>query len=273
MLTIEAISYEINKRKLVNEITFNLFPGEMLAILGANGAGKSTLIRMLSGELKPSSGRILFNGALLSSVAPEKLARQRAVLNQKSNVNMDFLCGQIVMMGRYPHFKTKPGKKDDQIVEETLTACGVEHLKERPYFTLSGGEQQRVQLARVLAQVWDQHGALILMDEPVTGMDLKYQQQTLAIMKALSRRNFMVISILHELNLAAQYADRILMLKNGRKWQDGTPAEVLKPKHIYSVFSVDTEVNIHPATLDANVILGVVNLDAAEFNSFLPVSG
>lgn len=269
MLTAETITFEINNRKLVKDVTFNLCPGEMIAVLGANGAGKSTMLKMLSGELKPTSGSVSLNGKALSSYRPEVLARKRAVMNQQNSVNMDFLCSQIVLMGRYPHYKNKPAAADLRIVTETLEVCGVGHLAERAYFTLSGGEQQRVQLARVLAQVWDQPGALILMDEPVASMDLQYQQQTLAILKALSRKNFMVIAILHEINLAAQYADRIIMLKNGRKWQDGSPVEVLKPNHIYTVFNVETEVHIHPATLNTNVIIGEVSLDAVNFNSFV----
>jgi iron complex transport system ATP-binding protein len=123
------------------------------------------------------------------------------------------------------------------------------HLAERSYLSLSGGEQQRVQLSRILVQIWDIPNALLLMDEPVSGLDLQYQQQTLAIAKALSKRGFMVISILHDINLAAQYADRILMLKNGRKWYDGTASEVLNTKNIYEVFEIDSDVFTNPKTL------------------------
>ncbi|MNY20273.1 Hemin import ATP-binding protein HmuV [compost metagenome] len=130
-----------------------------------------------------------------------------------------------------------------------MKLTGTTHLSERSYLSLSGGEQQRIQLSRILVQIWDVPDALLLMDEPVSGLDLQYQQQTLAIAKALSKKGFMVISILHDINLAAQYADRILMLKNGRKWYDGTASEVLNTKNIYEVFEIDSEVFTNPRTL------------------------
>jgi len=117
------------------------------------------------------------------------------------------------------------------------------------YLPSAVGEQQRVQLARVLAQIWDVPNALLLMDEPVASLDLQYQQQTLAIAKMLSKRGFMVISILHDINLAAQYADRVLLLKNGRKWYDGTAAEILNTKNIYEVFEINSDVYTNPRTL------------------------
>ncbi|RKD20232.1 hemin ABC transporter ATP-binding protein [Pelobium manganitolerans] len=269
MLTVENVSYEVNQRKLVSDVTFSTASGELLAIIGANGAGKSTLLRMLSAERKPTEGHISLYGKKLKDYSPKELALKRAVLNQHNTVNMDFHCQEIVMMGRYPHFKNRPTEQDRRVIAETMKICGVLHLAGRSFLTLSGGEQQRVQFARVLAQIWDQSGALILMDEPVASMDIQYQQQTLAIAKALCKKGFMLVVILHEINLAALYADRILMLKNGQKWKDGAPLEVLNAEHIYSVFNVEAEVQMNRNTLQANVFSKELKLDAAHFNSFL----
>ena len=270
MLNIESLSYEIKKRALVKGITFTLRQGELLAITGANGAGKSTLISLLNGERVPSEGKILFDGKPLSSYKPEELALKRATLSQQNAVNMAFPVVEIVMMGRYPHYRGEPKESDESAVKEAMEICGISGFANRSYLTLSGGEQQRVQLARVLAQLWDQPGALLLLDEPVAGLDLLYQQQTLAIAKALTRQGFMVIAVLHELNLAAQYADRILMLKSGRRWKDGSPAEVLTPMDIYAVFGLETQVFMNPKTLIPYVIPKEIKLNATHFNSALP---
>lgn len=267
MLTVENITYEINNRTLVKNLSFSMRCGEVVAILGANGAGKSTLLKMLSGEKKNAEGNILLNGKAIHSYASGELAKKRAVLSQHNVVNVDFLVKDIVMMGRYPHYKSSPGKNDRNVVRQTMDVCGVTELEERSILTLSGGEQQRVQLARVLAQIWDCPGALLLMDEPVSGMDLQYQQQTLAIVTALARKDFMVITVLHDINLAAQYADRILMLKNGRKWNDGSPAEVLNTRNVYNIFSIEADVNINRHTLKPFVLPKEVLIDSNKFHS------
>lgn len=262
MLRVENITYEINKRTLVKNLSFSMHCGELVAVLGANGAGKSTLVKMLSGEKKTSEGNILLNGKPVHSYGSAELALKRAVLSQHNVVNVDFLVKEIVMMGRYPHYRNNPGVRDQEIVQQTMDICGVSELEERSVLTLSGGEQQRVQLARVLAQIWDCPGALLIMDEPVSGMDIQYQQQTLAIVAALARKGFMVIAVLHDINLAAQYADRILMLKNGRKWHDGTPAEVLNTKNVYNIFSIEAEVSLNLHSLKPYVLPREVIIDA-----------
>lgn len=258
MLRVDAITCTVKNNPIVREISFMVRPGEVLALLGANGAGKSTLMRLLCGERKPDSGSIHFFGRPLDAYSMEELAGKRATLHQHNVVNIPFLAGEIVMMGRYPHYRNNPAALDHRTVEETMKLCGVHHLMERSFLSLSGGEQQRVQLARVLSQVWDVPGALLLLDEPTAAMDVLYQQQTLAIVKALARKGYMVVTVLHEINLAAQYADRILLLKHGRRWADGTPSEVLTPLNIYTVFSIESEVVINPKTLNPYVVPGEI---------------
>lgn len=249
MLVADSLTFRIGKRTLIKDISFSLRPGELLIILGANGAGKSTLFRLLSGEKPPSAGNVMLSEKEITAYPSAELALKRAVLNQQNVVNMAFTVEEIVMMGRYPHYRNAPSSEDNKIVMEVMDLTGITMLKERSYLSLSGGEQQRVQLARVLAQIWDVPNALLLMDEPVASLDLQYQQQTLAIAKMLTKRGYMVVSILHDINLAAQYADRIIMLKNGRKWYDGTVAEVLNTKNIYEVFEINSDVYTNPRTL------------------------
>jgi len=266
MLRVENITYEINKRPLIKNLSFSMRCGEVIAILGANGAGKSTLIKMLSREKNTTEGNIMLNGKPIQRYGQAELALTRAVMSQHNVVTIDFQVREIVMMGRYPHYQNTPSGHDQDIVRQTMEICGVAEMEERSILTLSGGEQQRVQLARVLAQVWDCPGALLLMDEPVAGMDIQYQQQTLAIVSALAKRGFMVIAVLHDINLAAQYADRILLLKNGRKWNDGTPAEVLNTKNIYNIFSIEAEVNSHGRTLKPFVLPKDIRVDTLSFD-------
>lgn len=272
MLQVESVCYEIKNRSLVKDVTFSIRPGEVVALLGANGAGKSSLLRLISGEKKPSKGNIHLFGKPLHEYPPAVLAKLRATLSQHNTINMDFLCHEVVMMGRYPHHKNNPTQQDEQVVTATMQACGVEELADRSYRQLSGGEQQRVQLARILAQLWDQQQGLIILDEPVAGLDILYQQQTLAIVKALAKKGFMVIVAIHEINLAAQYAHRILMMKNGRRWHDGTPSEVLTPLNIYAVYSVEADVMINPRTLIPYVITKEIEIDEAALPHFQPVA-
>ncbi|WP_442587410.1 heme ABC transporter ATP-binding protein [Pedobacter sp. AW31-3R] len=269
MLKVESVSYKIGNRTIINGVTLSLRRGELLAITGANGAGKSTLISLLNGENLPSAGKIIFDGKSLCTYKPEELARKRATLSQHNAVNLSFSIEEIVMMGRYPYFTGKARKEDYTAVNETLSVCGLTGFASRSYLSLSGGEQQRVQLARILAQLWDQPGGLLLLDEPVAGLDLLYQQQTLSIAKALTRKGFMVVAVLHDLNLAAQYADRILMLKDGRRWKDGSPAQVLNQLDIYSVFGLETEVIMNAKTLTPYIIAKEIRMAADEFNSMI----
>jgi iron complex transport system ATP-binding protein len=267
MLRVENISYEINRRTLLKNFSFSMACGEVLAVLGANGAGKSTLVKMLSREKNTSEGNIYLRGRALADYTSAELALKRAVLSQHNVVNLDFEVKEIVMMGRYPHYQNNPSAADRSIVEQTMAICGLSDLEDRSILTLSGGEQQRVQLARVLAQIWDCPGALLLMDEPVAGMDMQYQQQTLAIVTSLARRGFMVITVLHDINLAAQYADRILLMKNGRKWADGTPTEILNTKNVYNIFSVAAEVRSHTKTLKPYILPDDVEIEHLSFDT------
>jgi iron complex transport system ATP-binding protein len=266
MLTVENVSYKAGSRALVKDVSFAIHPGEILVILGANGAGKSTLLRLLSGEKVPSGGWVSLSGKSLCSYPAKELAWKRAILNQQNIINMDFLAREIVQMGRYPHYRNQPTEKDWDIIREVMAITGTTALADRNFLTLSGGEQQRIHLARVLVQIWDTPNALLLLDEPVSGMDIQYQQQTLSLANMLARKGFMVIAILHDINLAAQYADRVLLLKNGRKWYYGAPAEVLNAKSIYDVFETESDVFTNPNTLKQLIIPKDITQDILELN-------
>jgi len=241
----------------------------MVAILGANGAGKSTLMKILCREKQPTEGNIVYDGKNLNDYTAKELAVKRATLYQQNAISLAFTVEEVVLMGRYGTEETDADQLDRTALRETMEICGISHLAERSMLTLSGGEQQRVHLARVLAQVWDNKEALLLLDEPISNMDMLYQHQTLAIANALAKKGYMVICVLHEINLAAQYADRVIMLKGGRKWWDGAPEEVFTARNIFTAFGVHTTVQTNPRTLITQVTPNGIKFDAAAFNSNL----
>lgn len=254
MLIAENLTYTIKKHTILKGINFVIRPGEMVALLGANGAGKSSLIKLLNAEYLPSDGLINFCGADLKSYSALSLAKMRATMAQQHHVSADFSVREVVMMGRYPHYNSQPQHADLEAVEQTILLCGIEHLEDRSILSLSGGEKQRVHLARVLAQIWGQHDALLLLDEPISAMDIKFQHQTLSIARALADKGWMIVAVLHDVNLAAQYADRLFLMKNGRKLMDGTPSEVLNSRNIYTIFGIDVDVEVNPKTLHTYIV-------------------
>tara|TARA_B110000046_G_C13013273_1_gene407637 strand:+ start:1469 stop:2287 length:819 start_codon:yes stop_codon:yes gene_type:complete len=241
MITTKNISFFVDKKQqLLKDISITARSGELVAILGPNGAGKSTLLKILAGTLIPSKGRVEFENKPFVDFTKEELAKRRAVLAQHYTVTADFLVEEIVMMGRYPHFKGHPMPLDYEIVAQMLKTTGVEHLKERTINSLSGGEQQRVHLARVLAQIEtkDTTKNLLLLDEPVSSLDIQYQHIVLQISKQKSKEGNAVITVLHDLNLAAQYADRIIILKDGKKYADGIPSDALQSELLTEVYNM-----------------------------------
>lgn len=225
-------------RMLVKNINLEVKGGEMLAVIGANGAGKTTLLRLLCNEITPEEGEVLLHGKPLPAYEPGELARRRAVLSQHNTISLSFEVEELVLMGRYPHFSGRPADKDFYAVQQAMKETGIEHLTGRAYNTLSGGEQQRVQLARALAQVFDVPDACLFLDEPVNGLDLLHQQQALRLARKLADRGFCVVSILHDINLAGRFADKILVMKNGEAVALGDPLEVLNCNIIHEAFNI-----------------------------------
>lgn len=254
MLIAENLSYTIKKHTVLKGINFVIRPGELVTILGANGAGKSSLIKLLNAEQKPSDGNINLYGMDLIKYSTLSLAKVRATMAQQHHVSADFTVEEVVLMGRYPHYSNKPTCSDKEIVAETMRLCGVDHLSDRSILQLSGGEKQRAHLARVLAQLWNQQNALLLLDEPISAMDIKFQHHTLSLARSLTERGWIVVAVLHDINLAAQYADRLFLMKNGRKLMDGTPSEVLNSRNIYTVFGIDADVVVNPKTLGTYIV-------------------
>ncbi|SEA44206.1 heme ABC transporter ATP-binding protein [Pedobacter hartonius] len=241
MIIAHELSYHAGKKELLHRLSFEAKAGEMLAILGANGAGKSTLMKLLCREISPSHGHIIFRERNLQQYKLPELAKQRAVLSQQNTISISFIVTELVMMGRYPHFDQFPGERDIEVVRQVMEETGITALAGRDYNTLSGGEQQRVQLARVLAQIYDTPDACLFLDEPTNGLDLLYQQQMMELARRLANKGYCVICILHDINFASRFADKILMLKDGKKVAIGTPLEVINHENIYETFNIQVK--------------------------------
>jgi iron complex transport system ATP-binding protein len=198
MIEVQNINYSINKRQLLSQVSFDFPSGKLLAIMGANGAGKSTLLKVLSKELPYQEGKVRLAHRNLNTYRSDELAQIRAVLAQQNTLAFEFKVDDLVMMGRYPHF-TSTNAQDRAIVEYCLNQTGIAHLANRTVHTLSGGEQQRVYLAKVMAQLLDYESLFdknyrsdqpkyLFLDEPVTGLDLFHQQQLLTTVKELTQK-------------------------------------------------------------------------------------
>ena len=205
------------------------------------------MLRLLSGEFAPSSGSVLLAGRDIGSWSNTERATRLAVLPQQSLLNFPFTAEEVVALGRTPHGTGL--LRDRDIVREALAAVDCEHLVQRVYTQLSGGEKQRVQLARVLAQIWDsEEGAerYLVLDEPTSSLDLAHQQMTLDVVRHLARQDVGVLIVLHDLNLAARCAEQVVLLKEGLIAESGAPAEVLRREPIRRVFGVEAQIGEHP---------------------------
>lgn len=249
MLSTKRIYYSIGKKEILKNISIDFLPGEFNMILGPNGSGKSTFLKIFSGELKPSIGEVFIDDTHLSKIKKEALAKVRAVMTQQAELSFPLLVEEVVMKGRYPHFDFNPAKKDETICIEAIEKMQIEHLIGRNYLTLSGGEKQRVQFARVLAQIWERPESgnrYLFLDEPLANLDINYQQTFLKLAKELVQYNTVLIAVMHDINLAAQYADKLFFLKAGELVATGAPNDILSEKLIKIVFDVDTRIITNP---------------------------
>jgi iron complex transport system ATP-binding protein len=240
-----------NSRKLVDDATFDLNAGECVALLGPNGAGKSTLLRAVAGDIATNAGSVLVHGKTLNQWRNRDLARIRAVLPQHSQVPFAFTVQEVVELGRFPHCAGALAARDHVIVREALSQLHMNDFAYRDITSLSGGERARVHLARVLAQLWDvpsDQSSLLLLDEPTAALDLKYQGQVLGIVKSFARtKRCAVLAVLHDVNLAAQWADRLLWMRSAEIVAQGTPRETMDTAQLRAVYEVSAMMIDSPA--------------------------
>jgi iron complex transport system ATP-binding protein len=244
MLRASNITFRVGNKPLISDISVSFAPAQLHLLIGPNGAGKSTLVKVLARLLHPQTGTVEYDGVDAGNASEAELAKRRAVLSQAVEVAFPLTVREVVMMGRYPHFGGRPGSIDEQIVDEVMQHFDVTEFSERDYQTLSGGERQRVNFARVLAQLWrddaaDHSSRYLFLDEPLTFLDIRHQIDFLKKIRTFTNApDVVTVGVVHDLNLAARFADQIVLLNDGRVAAAGTPAEVLTAERIEAVFAV-----------------------------------
>ncbi|MER9723182.1 MULTISPECIES: heme ABC transporter ATP-binding protein [unclassified Mesorhizobium] len=250
MIEARDVSVAIGGKRIVANVDLVARPGEIAAIVGPNGSGKTTFLKALSGDLA-FAGTVAVNGRDLSAMKPVEAATVRAVLPQAATLSFPFTVHEVVRLGLIGGRSGVLPGEDDRLPERALVRVDLDGFAGRFYQELSGGEQQRVQLARVLCQVWapvlDGKPRYLYLDEPVSSLDIKHQLIIMNIARDFARRGGGVIAILHDLNLTAMYADRIFVMHRGRLAADGSPQEVLSDDLIEKVFDCRLRVGVLPA--------------------------
>jgi iron complex transport system ATP-binding protein len=239
----KGVSYVVDGISLVDAISLDVPSGEMTAVIGPNGAGKSTLLHLLSGDIDPSNGSVWYDSEMVSAIPLKRRAQLRAVLDASRERDISFTVQQVVAMGRFPHRfdgQTR-GDTDNEAIEEAMDDLDLGTLRDRQVRSLSGGEQQRVAIARVLAQ----RSQLVLLDEPTTALDIAHQVAVMAQIEGLRTRGHTVVSVLHDLNMATTF-DNVVLLQGGTIVASGRPSEVLTSTDLTRAYGHTIDVAEHP---------------------------
>lgn len=247
VLRLDQVSVAVGGTELLRQVSFSLGVGEVMAVVGPNGAGKTTMLRAVVGELPVSGGALTLCGRPHHHWRLQERARRLAVLPQASTLNFPFTVAEVVALGRSPHSTGRA--VDEEIIRAALAALDIGHLRDRLYPQLSGGEKQRTQLARVMVQIWraeDIGERLLVLDEPTASLDLGHQQQLMQRVRAFASDGAAVLMVLHDLNLALRFADRLLALHQGAVAAEGPCAEVLTTDLLQRLYGARVELMRHP---------------------------
>lgn len=238
-LKIQGLDFRYNSKLVLKDITLEVGEEEILTLLGPNGSGKTTLLRCIMRILNPDKGYILINGRQISKIKRRELAKRMACVPQSEPDNFPTTVFDAILIGRRPYLNWNPSIKDFKIVSEVLHLLELEEFVLRDLNELSGGEKQKVLIARAIVQ----EPEIMLLDEPTSNLDLRHQLEVLEIIKYLvKKRTISVIMAMHDLNLASKYSDKLVMLKNGKIFSTGTPKQVITPENIKSVYGVEATV-------------------------------
>ena len=240
------LACEVEAQRLLDDVCLEAGRGSLIGLIGPNGAGKTTLLRALSGILRATQGAVRLDGAELASLSPREVAASVALVPQIAPYTHGFTAMELVMMGRYPHlgrFRVE-GREDGRITDEAMRLTDTRRFADRTLDTLSGGERQRVFVARALSQ----QPSVLLLDEPTSNLDVLHQLQAMELVRSLVDGGLTAIAAIHDLNLAARFCDRLVMMKSGRVIAEGTPEEALSPESLECAFGVRAVVYRDPAT-------------------------
>ena len=244
MLQADSVRFAYDRRAVLDGVNLEIARGDVVGILGPNGSGKTTLLRLLSGTRRPSAGQVRLDGTPLADLPRRAVARRMAIVPQETLLAFDYTVLEMVLMGRHPHlglFELE-GPEDFTVARDALRATGTDHLEDRGFGTLSGGEKQRVVIAAALAQASD----ILLLDEPTASLDLGYQLEVASLVTRLNRDRGVTIAIsTHDLNLAAAVCRHVVLLRDGRVLADGPTTDVLTPDNVRRLYDVEADVRLH----------------------------
>ncbi len=244
VISARTVSFSYGAVDVVREVSVDIKTGEMIAVIGPNGAGKSTLIRLLAGYLAPQAGSIELFGRDVRTYEKRRLGQLVATLPQAIATIFPYTAEEFILMGRYPHLDKRFGysREDEEKARDVMETMQIGHLRGRIVSTLSEGERQRVYLAQCIAQ----SPKVLLLDEPVSHLDIKHQMQTLELLTALNQQGLNILMILHDLNLASEFCSRIVLLSDGRVFADGEPSATLTYQHIEEAYGTVVVVRENP---------------------------
>ena len=245
---------ERQNNRLLQQVNLTIQQASINAVIGPNGAGKTTLLRVACGELRGSAGLVVLDGVVLADIPLEQRAKSIAFLTQQTALDFPFKGYEVIQMGRIPHLTGT--RHDKKVIEEVVEACDLARLVDRTYTTLSGGEKQRIQIARILCQVWDNlESAYVLFDEPTAALDLSHQLVFFQLVQKLASKGAGIVLVLHDINLASRFADTVTLLALGRILAHGRPEEVISRANIRAAFSVEIDLvqNAGPPLIQARL--------------------
>lgn len=255
MIDVQNLNTGYAEHKVLHDVCFRIDKYQFMGIIGANGSGKTTLLKSISGYLRPSSGSIRLFGKDIQKYTIKERAKLIGYVPQDIPIDFQFRCYDIVMMGRFPYLRRFHSKSntDRDIVEDCMKLTDTWNFKDKMISQLSGGERQRVFIARALAQ----NPRILLLDEPISHLDIKYQVEILSLLRMLAAKGILIIAILHDINQTSQFCDEIMILKAGRILAKGTPQKVITTQNIHSAFSIDIEVFTPPMAHNPYIIPAV----------------
>lgn len=248
-LSVKDLCFSIGQREILHDINLDFFSGEFVGLIGPNGSGKSTFLKCLNG-INTFEGQVLVNGQSLLTFESKALAREISLMNQETSITFPFSCRDVVLMGRYPYSKTAltTPEKDAAAADQYMKKIGINHLRDQKINAISGGERQRVLLAKLLTQ----ETGILLLDEPISSLDIKYQEETFGLLRELSQNGKLVICSVHDLHIAIKYCTRLVLLHHGQVMASGDCTAVIRPAFIHEAFEVNIQTYTNPVngTLD-----------------------
>ena len=248
-LEVKDITYSIDGKTIVDSVSLEIEEGCFMGLVGPNGCGKSTLLKSIYRTYKPDSGVVYIDGKSTDDMTNRELARELSVMQQENNIEFDMTVFDMAMLGRFAHQKMFGNDmlRERELVRQALKEVGMAGYEERSFLSLSGGEKQRTLVARALVQ----KAPMIILDEPTNHLDIGYQYQIMSILK---KQNLTVFSSVHDLNIAACYCDKVILMKKGKIVDVGTPEEMFVPDKIKFLFGVDTQITTNIATGKPNIM-------------------